>query len=134
MLTISGGFTSAISAGTTITFSIKDLLENADTTQTTGYFQATFYDSSSNAIDTYDGTDVTLTFVENSLESLTALPTSQYTGVETSYKITIVASTDKIILKNSYVNVVFPPSIVIGDQTTSASSCLKISGFPSSIS
>ena len=134
VLTISSGFPNDVTAGNSITFTATSVATNANTTATTSYFQAQFDDSSSNTIDQYDGTDVTLTFVTQSLQGFTVSPQSDYTGVETTYNFTLTAATDEVILQNSYINIQFPSSIEIGNTTSSASSCLRISGFPDDIS
>lgn len=122
LLVITAGFaTSAVTAGNTISFKVNSIT-NANTVQTTGNFQAYFSDSSSNIIDSYKYTNVTLTFVVNTLQNFAIAPTSTYTGVETSYKFTITSSTDKVILQNSIIQIVFPSEILIGNTATSAAS------------
>ena len=122
VLTISDGFLSDITAGSSITFSLQSVATNANTTATTSYFQAQFDDSSGNTIDQYDGTDVTLTFVVNELQAFTITPQSDFTGVETTYDFFITVADDKTILQDSILQIVFPAAIEIGDETTSAAS------------
>ena len=133
ILVISGGFpTSAIAAGTTISFKVSSIL-NGETVKPTSNFAAKFSDSNSNTVDEYDPTDVTVTFVVNVVQDFAVLPSSAFTGVETVYRVTITSSTDKVILRNSIIIIVFPSSITIANTATSATGCVGVSGFPSTI-
>jgi hypothetical protein len=88
----------------------------------TGAFQAYFSTASGNQIDNYKESDVTLTFVVNTLDDFVVTPTSVFTGVETTYTFSITVTTGKTILRNSYIEIVFPSAITIADTTSSASS------------
>lgn len=120
-LIISGGFTAAVTAGIDISFTV-DSITNANTVQPTSYFQATFADSSSNIIDTYKYTNLTLTFVTNTLQALTVTPTSQFTGVETTYTFALTTATNMPILAGSKLKITFPEEILISNTATSAAS------------
>ena len=120
-LVISGGFTSAVTAGLDIIFTV-DSITNANTVKPTSYFQAQFADSSSNIIDKYKLTTLTYTFVANTLQALTITPTSLYTGVVTTFTFVLTTATNMPILANSKLKIIIPDEITIGNAATSAAS------------
>lgn len=121
-LVITGGFpTTAIKAGNTISFKVNSVL-NGNTVEPTSNFQAEFLDSTSFAIDRYKNTDVKVTFVVNTLQDLVINPTLRFTGVQTTYTITVTVAADKTILRSSVIRIVFPSEIIISNPTSSAAS------------
>jgi hypothetical protein len=129
-LTISGGFASDVTAGDSIIFSI-DSINNADTTAASSFFQAEFAESGGNIIDSYQGTDITVSVSAREFTSFTQVPSSDLTGVVTTYTFTLSIPT--AVLAGSYVQVNIPNVIAISSLTTAASTCAISSGFASAI-
>ena len=97
-LVITNGFSTAVSAGSTISFSV-DSITNGNTVQPTSYFQVQFKNSNSYYIDIYKYTNMTLTFVINTLASFSINMASLYTGVETTYTFSLTSDVNMPILK-----------------------------------
>ena len=97
-IVITNGFTTSVSAGNTVSFSV-DSITNANTVQTTSYFQVQFKNTNSNLIDIYKYTNLTLTFVMNILADFSISEASVYTGVETTYTFSITSGVNMPILK-----------------------------------
>jgi hypothetical protein len=130
-LTITNGYgTTATPASTTISFAVSSIT-NYDTSKTSESFAIQTQDSGGNIIDSYQLAALTISSTPGEITALSIIPTSGFTGVQTSY--TFQFTITQPILINSYIVITFPSEISVPDTSYSSGTCQTTIGLSGSL-